>query len=105
MCFPEQTLFLFTSRQILVHFRAMPEIERDGAVDLLERQRGKGRTDRLRGLTALELPHDADQWHTAPHQVKAVVPPLDEVSLHAHCTRVKDASVSLLRQLDLAEAG
>lgn len=52
MRFAARILLAFSIRQILVHVRAVAEVEGNGAVNLLQRQRRKRRTDRLRRLTS-----------------------------------------------------
>lgn len=38
----ERILLAFSSREILIHLIAIPKVEGDRAVDLLQRERGKG---------------------------------------------------------------
>src|SRR5262249_57184802 len=79
--FPERVLLIVTSGQILVHFRAVPQVERDRAIHLLERQRGKSRTDRFGGLAVLKLSYDARDRDAALYEVKAVIAAFHESSM------------------------
>lgn len=60
----ERIVHALTRRQVLVHLVPVSQVERNGAVHLLESQRGKRRTDRLGGLAVLELSHDARKGDT-----------------------------------------
>jgi hypothetical protein len=57
----ERILLALTSRDVLGDLGPVSQVKGDGAVDLLQSQRRKRRTDRFWGLAVLKLSHDARQ--------------------------------------------
>lgn len=60
--------------RVLFYLLLVPQVEGDGPVHLLERQRWVMRANSFWRLPTLELPDDVRQRHTASDQIKASVP-------------------------------
>lgn len=70
----ERILFVLTRGDVLVHLGLVSQVERDGAVHLLESQGRKRCANRLGRLAVPELADDERQGHTTLSEIKNCSP-------------------------------
>src|SRR6266702_2104463 len=82
MRFAESVFHAFARLDRRIYLNLMPEIEGDGAINLLQTQRRIVCANRLGNFAVPVLVHDSIQRHTTPREVEPVIAPLYVLLVH-----------------------